>query len=342
MGAIVKGVGLRLRINSSKDEYFDNSVDEAAKAFKISGYNYQKTKQELMKFRSLDPIELIKKEKVPRNVPKKGVKAFYITNYDPRMLHPRKLISRNYHHLEANPVLADLFPRENLIGGTRRLKNLSELLSPTVQTGAGGADDDLGNDAPGGRWNGSYHCKSYKERRKCDVCSSMEETSFVTSYYYGRKFAIHGRNIHLPASQKGKYTWFVYLCQDTVCQLQYVGSTTDACSRWSSTKSACLGRNKSNTGLYKHFMEGCPEHLQTGNVQHLVWTLIDFIETSEERLNEVGHTGGVSCRCSECQRLKNQEDKWICRLGTFFAPHGLNTRDEIKARSRINFSRHGN
>ena len=258
------------------------------------------------------------------------------------MLHPRKLISRNYHHLEANPVLADLFPRENLIGGTRRLKNLSELLSPTVQTGAGGADDDPGNDAPGGRWNGSYHCKSYKERRKCDVCSYMEETSFVTSYYYGRKFAIHGRNIHLPASQKGKYTWFVYLCQDNVCQLQYVGSTTDACSRWSSTKSACLGRNKSNTGLYKHFMEGCPEHLQTGNVQHLVWTLIDFIETSEERLNEVGHTGGVSCRCSECQRLKNQEDKWICRLGTFFAPHGLNTRDEIKARSRINFSRHGN
>ena len=204
MGAIVKGVGLRLRINSSKDEYFDNSVDEAAKAFKISGYNYQKTKQELMKFKSLDPIELIKKEKVPRSVPKKGVKAFYITNYDPRMLHPRKLISRNYHHLEANPVLADLFPRENLIGGTRRLKNLSELLSPTVQTGAGGADDDLGNDAPGGRWNGSYHCKSYKERRKCDVCSYMEETSFVTSYYYGRKFAIHGRNIHLLCITKGK------------------------------------------------------------------------------------------------------------------------------------------
>ena len=29
-------------------------------------------------------------------------------------------------------------------------------------------DDDQGG-ASGGRWNGSYHCKSYKERRKCDV-----------------------------------------------------------------------------------------------------------------------------------------------------------------------------
>ena len=74
------------------------------------------------------------------------------------MLHPKKLISRNYHHMEANPVLANLFPRENLIGGTRRLKNLSELLSPTVQTGAGGAGDDTGQDAAGDRWNGSYHC----------------------------------------------------------------------------------------------------------------------------------------------------------------------------------------
>ena len=171
-----------------------------------------------------------------------------------------------------------------------------------------------------------YLYLSFQLRKKLISMFKIDiETSFVTSYHYGRRFAIHGRNIHLPASQKRKFTWFVYLCVDTVCKLQYVGSTSDVCSRWSATKSACLARNKSNTGLYKHFMEGCPEHLETGNVEHLTWTLIDFIETSEERLMEVGHTGGVSCRCSECQRLKNQEDKWICRLGTFFAPNGLNT-----------------
>ena len=37
IGAIVKGVGLRLRINSSKDEYFEESVEQAARAFKMSG-----------------------------------------------------------------------------------------------------------------------------------------------------------------------------------------------------------------------------------------------------------------------------------------------------------------
>lgn len=167
----------------------------------------------------------------------------------------------------------------------------------------------------------------------------MEETSFLTSKYRGRTFSIHGRSIHLQTSQKRKFTWFVNICQDTACQLQYIGSTSDACNRWSATKSACISRKKSNTGLYKHFMDGCPTHMETGNVQHLVWTLVDFIETSEERLNEVGHIGGVSCRCSECRRLENQKDKdkWICHLRTLFAPYWLNTRDKIKARSRVKF-----
>ena len=50
-GSIVKGVGQRLRINSSKTEYFENSVEEAAKALNISGFNYQNAKKELLKFK---------------------------------------------------------------------------------------------------------------------------------------------------------------------------------------------------------------------------------------------------------------------------------------------------
>lgn len=219
------------------------------------------------------------------------------------------------------------------------------MLSPTVQSGVPNDGDD-DHDDPGddddsgggnGRFNGSYHCNSYRVRQKCDVCSYMIETSYVTSHHFKRKFAIHGRNVHLPASQRNKTRWFVYLVNDTHCQLQYVGSTTDVCSRWSGTKTACQGRNRTNTGLYKHFMEGCPEHITSGNVRHLTWTLVDHYDTSEEKLRAAGHTGGVQCRCSECQGLKNVEDKWICRMGTFNPPHGLNTRDEIKARSRVNF-----
>ena len=128
----------------------------------------------------------------------------------------------------------------------------------------------------------------------------MDETSYVTSYYFQRRFAIHGHNVHLPASTRNKMVWFIYLMHDTACMLLYVGSTTDPCKRWSSAKHACSHRNASNTGLYSHFESGCPTHLETGNLEHLTVTLLDSMTTSEEKLRDVGHTGGVQCRCSEC------------------------------------------
>ena len=54
-------------------------------------------------------------------------------------------------------------------------------------------------------------------------------------------------------------------------------------------------------------------------------------------IDQGGSPGGPSCRCSECERLKCVEDKWICRMGSFYGDSGLNTRDEVKSRSRVNF-----
>ena len=53
--------------------------------------------------------------------------------FDPRMPHPRKIISRNYHHIEKHPIVSKIFPRGNLIASCKRLPNLGEILSPTVQ-----------------------------------------------------------------------------------------------------------------------------------------------------------------------------------------------------------------
>ena len=100
-------------------------------------------------------------------------------------------------------------------------------------------------------------------------------------------------------------------------------------------KKACLDKNKNNTGMYKHFMDGC--RADDGTLNQLRLTLVDFMDTSAQQLAGAGHVGGPRCRCSECTKLKSIKDKWICRLGTFYGAHGLNTRDEIKSRSRVNF-----
>ena len=116
-----------------------------------------------------------------------------------------------------------------------------------------------------GRYNGSYHFHSYGTR-KCDVCSYMVETSIVTSNYFNKRFAICRHIIYLPAFQKNKHRRFVYLCEDTYCRLIYVGIKTDVCKRWASTKKACLDKDSSNTGLYKHFKTCCPA--ETWDISH--------------------------------------------------------------------------
>ena len=292
---------------------------------------------------------MIKSDKKKRKQANTGCKVFYVGHYDPRVPQPRKLISRNYHLLANNPSASKLFPRRNLVSGTKRLPNLSEILAPTVPrkgnctTGQVGDDgrpsdnpgDDENNNTTEQRWNGSYHCENYKKGKSCDLCSHMDERSCVTSLHFKTKHAIHGHLVHRPAGEKNKLTWFVYLIEDLTCQLQYVGSTQNATQRWSSTKSACNSRNKDNTGLYKHYMNGCPNDDRAQ--ENLRFTLLDSIVTSLQKLEAAKHEAGPKCRCSECLRLKSTEDKWICRLGTFFGQTGLNSRDEIKGKVRCTY-----
>ena len=158
----------------------------------------------------------------------------------------------------------------------------------------------------------------------------------VQSMYTGRKYAIHGHLFHLPASQKPKLRWFVYLLEDLACMLQYVGSTIDICSRWSSTKSACNKGNSNSTGMYKHFMDGCQN--DTGvEKNHIRLTLLDSMDTTEERLRVAGYQPGPQCICKECKKLLRTENKWIMRLGIFHGTTGLNTRDEVKSDVRGNY-----
>ena len=68
----------------------------------------------------------------------------------------------------------------------------------------------------------------------------------------------------------------------------------------------------------------------------LDFTLLDFYDTTKVKLVNSGHLPGAQCRCSECDHLKNIEDHWILKLGTLY-DGGLNSRDEIKSKSRYNW-----
>ena len=124
------------------------------------------------------------------------------------------------------------------------------------------------------------------------------------------------------------------------CQKTTVGSTSQPTARWRNHKSTCNNGPSNSTGLSKHFTEneGCPN--DTGRQKDtLNFTLIDYIDVTEDDLVNAEHIGGPKCRCVQCERLKDLEDMWILKMGTFYGDGALNSRDEIQSKTRFNWGR---
>ena len=168
----------------------------------------------------------------------------------------------------------------------------------------------------------------------------MFETRTVLSSHFGVRHGVAGCNIHLPPTQKQKNKWFVYLeeCIHPEGIYQYIGSTDSMTHRWANTKSKIISLAgnpalKASTGLENHYKSGCSQ-FSGSDLSQIRVTLLEHMNVKEEDLQAASHLAGPGCRCNQCQKLKDIEDKWICRMGTFHGVYGLNERDEVRRRAR--------
>ena len=192
---IFKSTGHRLRLICSKDHEFQNTALEYAKHLAISGYNYNNAKRELLSYLTVNRKKLLfgggSRRRVIRGKDSKKEentkKVFWISQYDPRMPHQRQIISRNYQILETDKKFAAFLPRRNIVSGSRRLKNLSEILSPTTPRASIGTDHEDVFKCPQCEFSGTQkvildeHIKSAHSKvkyLKCEQCnfSSCGET----------------------------------------------------------------------------------------------------------------------------------------------------------------------
>ena len=164
----------------------------------------------------------------------------------------------------------------------------------------------------------------------------MREKSTFESIHFNQQFKIHGHLAHdkVPV---GKIRWWIYRILDIPCNKIIVGSSQDPKARWANYKSSCNLRKSNGTGLCKHFMEGCPND-QGPDKFTLDFTLIDYYDTTDEKLRLANHVSGPKCRCKECGKLKDLEDRHIMRVGSFYGNSGLNQRNEVKRKTRCQWS----
>ena len=109
--------------------------------------------------------------------------------------------------------------------------------------------------------------------------------------------------------------------------------------QWATHKSDCnQNLDCKKTGLSKHFTIGDGCHFDPGHQKETInFSLIDYFNTTEDKLEKANHEKGPKCRCCECNGLKDLEDKMILKLGTFYGSSGLNERDEIISKTRCNW-----
>ena len=146
---------------------------------------------------------------------------FWISKYFPRIPHPREVLSINYSILDWDPIARKIFERQNLVAGSKRGKNLQELISPTVQRHKQN-NPKYGPNLP----RGSFQCEHFRSGRKCDLCTHMKDgQGFVVSRHFQTKHAVRGHLVHEPREKAFKDRWFIYQIEDEFCGKTYVGST---------------------------------------------------------------------------------------------------------------------
>ena len=160
----------------------------------------------------------------------------------------------------------------------------------------------------------------------------MIEKTTIESIYFNLQLKIHGHLVHDKAHE-GKLRWFIYSIRDLPCDKIIVGSTQDAKLRWANYKSTCNLRKSNATGLCKHFKDGCPND-KGADKSTLDFMLIDFFDTTNEKLRMAKHVPGAKCKCNECEKLRDLEDNWILKVGSFYGSSGLNSRNDIKKKTR--------
>ena len=134
----------------------------------------------------------------------------------------------------------------------------------------------------------------------------MTEGRTVFSSHFRIKRYIAGHNVHLPATQKIKTKWFIYLeeCEHPEGTYQYVGSTDSMTHRWANTKSKCksISTNpnvKPGTGLERHIKAGCSQ-FQWPELHHIKVSLLEQFNTTESKLQTSSHVAGPGCQCNQC------------------------------------------
>ena len=294
--AVVKSVGLRLRTNCSLDRFLSPRIEEYSRYLLASGYSRMEIDRVMGKCQDLDREEIIRR---PRKDKRRGGPRKYVmcSTWDPRQPNVHEGMKLLENILYENSENRKCFPKGSIISGFRRQRNLGEIISPSKPV----------REARAAVQGGCYPCNA---PRACTLHQSgaLQRVNSVVSRYDGVRHFIKQR---IDCKTPNIVYYILCPCRNSS---DYVGSSKNMKSRWSTHKYDIRNSNWTACGLSRHF----GQH-HTGDIEAAIAALqVVLVDSCEQE-------GG----------LKRIEDQWMCNLGTLFV--GLNTHNEVLSNNRRNF-----
>ena len=218
------GMGRRLRMICSDDTILHERIEEYAKYLVISGWKYEDAMKGLK-----EGANVTRKKALRKRSKKKQKKIAWVTTWDPRVPDKSCIIRNNLNLLYKNPDNLKIFPKNSIIAGNRRPKNIGEMYKPSVPKRflQYGPENE----------KGFFKCKG-----KCDICLHSTELTSFNSNWDGRRWYIRS---HLQCTTNN----VIYMIQCKIhSDFLYVGSTVNLKKRWANHKSDVkLRKNKKCT-----------------------------------------------------------------------------------------------
>ena len=230
------------------------------KQFACSGWNIDSTRNEFLKAKQLNRRELLFGEKKAKRI---SISA-WSTKWDPRIPSKGKIIHEYEDILYSDPACRKVFPKGSIIPCNRRLKNMAEIIKPT-----------LPKRFPD---HGPEEEKGYFKCERCDMCKHTPvNTKSFKSPWDGRKWKI---NKHITCTSKN----IIYLI---ICTLHencwYIGSSDNVRRRWSKHKSDWKNGNRT-CRLASHGQD--VQHPQDPDLEYLTVLPIDFTRKKKDLLEK--------------------------------------------------------
>ena len=185
--AILFGVALRIKRNSSTDQFLSKRCEEYKGFLRAQNYNPDSVDRQSEKALSVERSELLTK----RVKPKKKVFPL-VLDYNPILPDIQRVIKKHAHLLRSSPELLEVFPPKSVFPAYHRTKNLKDILALSKFGGTGSSVHHTRQETGG----------CFKCNKKYDLCQKflIHDTkfqSFATGCVYkiNQQLSCTSRNV---------------------------------------------------------------------------------------------------------------------------------------------------